>query len=227
MHSIGKTLALVLHAPKPMSYFRRSGMDGFAVVSAALMNEQNGVEGMEQRILPASANMKEFERFLQSSYEIGVFLDMHIAQLKNINMMAKQKGKKMIYHVDLIHGIKNDEFATEYICQEFKPYGLISTKASVIQKAKQKGVIAVQRIFLIDTHAIEKSYKLIEKTRPDYIEVLPGAMPWMITEIKDRFKTPIFAGGLIRTVEEVQAALEAGAAAITTSKRELWDVYEK
>lgn len=180
---------------------------------------------MNQKILPASANMKEFEQFLQSPYEIGVFLDMHIAQLKNINMMAKQSGKKMIYHVDLIHGIKSDEYATEYICQEFKPYGLISTKANVIQKAKQKKVTAIQRIFLIDSHALEKSYKLIEKTQPDYIEVLPGAMPWMIAEVKERVKLPIFAGGLIRTVEEVQSALDAGAKGITTSKRELWDFF--
>lgn len=180
---------------------------------------------MKQKILPAAATMKEFERFLASPYEIGVFLDMHIAQLKNIHKMANNHGKKMIYHVDLIHGIKNDEYATEYICQEFKPFGLISTKSGVIQKAKQKGVIAVQRIFLIDTHALEKSYKLIEKTQPDYIEVLPGSMPWMITEVKERVNTPIFAGGLIRTKAEVEAALQAGALAITTSKMELWDIF--
>ncbi|WP_066395391.1 glycerol-3-phosphate responsive antiterminator [Neobacillus mesonae] len=181
---------------------------------------------MRQKILPVSTNMKEFERFLKSPYEIGVFLDMHIAQLKNINQMSRQYGKKMVYHVDLIHGIKNDEFATEYICQEFKPFGLISTKASVIQKAKQKGVIAVQRIFLIDSHALEKSYKLLEKTEPDYIEVLPGAIPWMITEVKERVNIPILAGGLIRTEEDVRNALQAGAAAITTSKRELWDIFK-
>lgn len=180
---------------------------------------------MRQKILPVSTNMKEFERFLKSPYEIGVFLDMHIAQLKNINQMSRQYGKKMVYHVDLIHGIKNDEFATEYICQEFNPFGLISTKASVIQKAKQKGVIAVQRIFLIDSHALEKSYKLLEKTEPDYIEVLPGAIPWMITEVKERVNIPILAGGLIRTADDVKNALQAGAAAITTSKRELWDIF--
>ncbi|AZU61338.1 glycerol-3-phosphate responsive antiterminator [Neobacillus mesonae] len=180
---------------------------------------------MRQKILPVSTNMKEFERFLKSPYEIGVFLDMHIAQLKNINQMSRQYGKKMVYHVDLIHGIKNDEFATEYICQEFKPFGLISTKASVIQKAKQKGVIAVQRIFLIDSHALEKSYKLLEKTEPDYIEVLPGAIPWMITEVKERVNIPILAGGLIRTADDVKNALQAGAAAITTSKRGLWDIF--
>ena len=180
---------------------------------------------MDQKILPASTNMKEYERFLKSPYEIGVFLDMHISQLKNVYMLAKEYGKKMIYHVDLIHGLKNDDSGTEYICQEFKPYGLISTKSSVILKAKQKKVIAVQRIFLIDSHALEKSYQLIEKTQPDYIEVLPGAMPQMITEVKDRVKVPIFAGGLIRTSEDVHNALDAGATAITTSKWELWEAF--
>lgn len=170
--------------------------------------------------------MKDYERFLKSEYEYGVFLDMHISQLKNVSQMAKEHRKKMIYHVDLIRGIKSDDFATEYICQEFKPFGLISTKSSVIQKAKQKGVLAVQRIFLIDSHALEKSYQLIEKTRPDYIEVLPGAMPWMIKEVKDRLDTPILAGGLIRTKEEVQNALNAGATAITTSKMDLWDCFK-
>ncbi|WP_251550212.1 glycerol-3-phosphate responsive antiterminator [Neobacillus muris] len=180
---------------------------------------------MNQKILPASGNMKEFEQFLRSPYEMGVFLDMHMAQLKNIHHMAKQHGKKMIYHMDLIHGMKSDEYATEYLCQEFKPYGLISTKANVILKAKQKGVIAIQRVFLIDSHALEKSYKIIEKTQPDYIEVLPGAMPWMIAEVKERVNIPIFAGGLIRTEDEVLGALEAGAQAITTSKRELWEYF--
>ncbi|MCH1625193.1 glycerol-3-phosphate responsive antiterminator [Ferdinandcohnia quinoae] len=180
---------------------------------------------MEQKILPASSNMKEFEAFLESKYEIGVFLEMHIAQLKNIQALAARHGKKMIYHVDMIHGIKSDEYAAEYICQEFKPYGLISTKSGVILKAKQKGVIAIQRVFLIDTHALEKSYKLIERNRPDYLEVLPGAMPWMIREVKERLKTPLFAGGLIRTKEEVENALEAGATAITTSTRALWEQF--
>lgn len=181
---------------------------------------------MDQQILPASATIKEFEYFLKSPYEIGVYLDMHISQLKHINQLAKEKRKKMIYHVDLIRGIKSDEFATEYICQEYKPYGLISTKSSVIQKAKQKGVIAIQRIFLIDSHALEKSYQLIEKTKPDYIEVLPGAMPKIIAEVKERVRTPILAGGLIRTTEDVDAALLAGATAITTSKRELWSNFK-
>lgn len=80
-------------------------------------------------------------------------------------------------------------------------------------------------MFLIDSHALEKSYKLIERTKPDYIEVLPGIAPWMITEVKERLGIPIFAGGLIRTREDVEKALKAGAEGITTSDTELWEAF--
>jgi glycerol uptake operon antiterminator len=180
---------------------------------------------MNQKILPACSSMRDFETFLNSPYEIGVILEMHMAQIKNIGKMAEENGKKIIYHVDMIHGIKSDDYSTEFICQEYKPYGLISTKSNVIMKAKQKEVLAIQRIFLIDSHALQKSYQLLLKTKPDYIEVLPGAMPSIITEVKQEVNIPLIAGGLIRTMEDTEKALAAGAVAVTTSKKELWTEF--
>ena len=89
-----------------------------------------------QKILPAFSSIKQYENFLRSDYEIGVFLETHISQLVNIHKLAQQYQKNIIYHVDLIHGLKNDDYATEYICQQYEPYGIISTKSSVILKAK-------------------------------------------------------------------------------------------
>ncbi len=74
---------------------------------------------------------------------------------------------------------------------------------------------------------MEKSCNLLDKTKPDYIEVLPGALTDVIAEVKERTGVPILAGGFIRTVEDVERALNAGATAITTSKRELWKHYQK
>jgi glycerol uptake operon antiterminator len=45
----------------------------------------------------------------------------------------------------------------------------------------------------------------------------------MIKEIKDRLDVPILAGGLIRTEADVDNAIKAGAAGITTSRKALWD----
>lgn len=182
---------------------------------------------MDQKILPAPASIKQFEKFLESPFEIGVILETHLAQIKHITNMAKIAKKQLFFHADLINGLKNDEYGTQYLCQEFKPFGIISTKSSVIQQAKKCNVISVQRMFMIDSHAIERSFKSIEKAEPDYIEVLPGSVPHMIKEVSERFNFPIFAGGLIRTAEEVEEALSAGAVSITTSKVELWEYYSQ
>lgn len=179
-----------------------------------------------QKLLPAAKNMKQFEKILNSSYEYGIFLDTHVGQLKNSYDLARQHRKQMFLHADLIQGLKNDEYAAEYLCQEINPHGLISTRSSVIMKAKQKGIIAIQRLFLLDTMALDKSYALLEKTKPDFIEVLPGVMPNIITEVYERARIPIFAGGLIRTVDDVERAIAAGATAVTSSNAELFKHYK-
>jgi glycerol uptake operon antiterminator len=187
-----------------------------------------GVEYMSfhnQSILPAIRKMKDLEKLLDSSYSYIVLLDSHIGQLRSIVDLAKANSKKILLHVDLVEGLKNDEYATEYLCQQVRPAGLISTRAGVITKTKQNGLLAIQRLFLLDSSALEKSYTLLERTRPDYIEVLPGIMPHIIKEVRERTGIPIFAGGLIRSVSEVELALEAGATAVTTSNKELWDHF--
>ncbi|MFV9511504.1 glycerol-3-phosphate responsive antiterminator [Tepidibacillus sp. LV47] len=179
-----------------------------------------------QKIIPAIRNMKDFETILKSDFEYFILLDSHINQLKSISEYAKKAGKKLLLHGDLIHGLKNDEYATQFIAQEFKPAGLISTKSQMITMAKKKGIMAVQRLFLIDTTALEAGYKLIEKTKPDYIEILPGVIPArIIKEVSEKTGIPILAGGLINTKEDIEIALNAGVVAITTSKKELW-IYD-
>lgn len=179
-----------------------------------------------QPILPAIRNMKQFDEFLNSSFSYGVILDIHLGQLKGVIKEAQKHGKNMMVHVDLIQGIKHDEYGAEFICQDIKPAGIISTRSNVIAKAKQKKIYAIQRLFLLDTSAMEKSMEFIGKHKPDFIEVLPGIVPSLIQEIKEKTGIPIFAGGFIRTEEDVEKALKAGAVAVTTSNTKLWKKYE-
>jgi glycerol uptake operon antiterminator len=185
-----------------------------------------GMSFFGQKVLPAIRKIEDVEKMMSSNYEYLVILDMHVSRLKPIFQMAQANHKKLIIHMDLIHGLKSDEYSTEFICQEFKPFGLISTKGSVILKARQKGVISIQRLFLLDTSSIEKSFALIERTKPDFIEVLPGIMPKIIKDIRNRTKREVFAGGFIDTIEEVEQAFSAGAITVTTSKKELWKYFE-
>jgi glycerol uptake operon antiterminator len=175
-----------------------------------------------QKILPAARNLKDIEEMIESDYLYIVLLNSHIGQLKSIVQLAKSKGKKMLLHADLVQGLRNDEYAAQFLCQEIKPAGLISTRKNVVLTAKKHGLISIQRLFLLDSIALESSYKILETTKPDFIEVLPGVMPHIIKEVFEKTGIPIVAGGLIRDIQEVDHALNAGASAITTSRKELW-----
>jgi glycerol uptake operon antiterminator len=172
--------------------------------------------------MPAAKSIKDFERLMNSPFETVILLDSHVAQLQSLMRLAQKHGKKVLLHVDLVQGLKSDEYAAEFLCQVIKPAGLISTRTPVIQVAKKKSLIAIQRVFLLDTHALETSYRLLKTSQPDYIEVLPGVIPHIIKEVTNHTNIPILAGGLIRNEKEVRQALDAGAVAVTTSSQNLW-----
>lgn len=180
-----------------------------------------------QKVLPAIRNMKYFEPLLKSNMGYIILLESHIAQLRSIADYLKKANKELLIDIDLIHGLKNDEYAVQYLIQEIQPTGIISTKSQVIKEAKKKGIMAIQRLFLLDSNALETNYKHLEKNKPDYIEVMPGVIPHMITEIRERTNIPILAGGLVRKQEEVEEALNAGAIAISTSNPDLWNLNSK
>jgi glycerol uptake operon antiterminator len=178
-----------------------------------------------QQVVPAVRRMKDLERLMDSRFTWIVLLDSHISQLASIAQLVRSRRKQLLVHVDLIHGLKNDDYAIEFLCQTIKPAGIISTRSSAVATAKKHGALAIQRHFLLDSGALEMSYRLTEKFRPDYIEVMPGVMPHIISEMAERIEVPILAGGLIRTERDVTQALESGAVAVTTSRKELWEAF--
>lgn len=179
-----------------------------------------------QTILPAVRKMRDFETLLKSNYTYIVLLDSHIGQLKSIVKEAKRANKEILLHADLVQGLKNDEHGAEFLCQEIKPAGLISTRSNVLSVAKRRGILAVQRLFMLDSMALEKNLSIIKHTQPDCVEILPGIIPQVFEEVHAEINVPIFAGGFIRSIDDVEAAIKGGATAVTSSKTEIWKHYE-
>lgn len=177
-----------------------------------------------QPVIPAIRSLKDFEELLHREFSYIVLLESHLAQLPSLVRVARKHDKKLILHADLVQGLKHDEAAAQFLCQMIKPDGLISTHSTVISTAKKHGLLAIQRIFLIDSHSLATSYRVLSTAKPDYIEVLPGIMPSIIREVRQNTNLPILAGGFIRTKEEILDILAAGASAVTTSHHDLWDL---
>lgn len=186
------------------------------------------MEKIEQKIIPAISNEKDFERFLKSAYKWCVFLNINVSQLGILIDMSHKHNKKALVHIDLIQGISSDEYGCEYVCQKLKADGIISTKGKIVEMAKKNRKIAVLRLFLIDSKSLEKGLALCNAVSPDYMEVLPGIACSVIPYIKSRVNVPIMSGGLIKSEEDIENCFRNGAIAVTISDiKKAISCYEK
>lgn len=176
---------------------------------------------------PVIAAVKDDEGLAQcftSDSKIIFILYGDICTIPDIVRQVKEHGRIAMVHMDLLNGISSREVGVDFIHTQTQADGIISTKPQLIKRAKELGMYAVLRIFLLDSMAYDTVVKQCSQCRPDCIEVLPGVMPKVIARICKAEKTPVIAGGLIADKEDVMGALQAGAVSISTTKRELWFV---
>ncbi len=184
------------------------------------------LEAVEAHPIIAAVKDKEELKICCASEEIQVVFVLFgdICTITKIVDEIKEAGKVAMVHVDLIGGLGSKEIIVDFIKYSTKADGIISTKAPLIRRAEEFHMFTVLRIFLIDSMAFENIKKQQQSIHPDVIEVLPGVMPKIIRQIDKMINTPIIAGGLIRTKEDVLEALEAGAVAVSSTNSSVWEL---
>ncbi len=141
-----------------------------------------------------------------------------ICNISSIVRRIHEAGRFAVVHVDLIAGLAGKEVAVDFIRNTTEADGIISTRQSFIRRAKELGLAAILRVFLLDSIALESLDK-IPANLPDCLDLLPGTMPKILRRVCAKAKVPVLTGGLIADKEDVLAALEAGATAISTTIR--------
>jgi len=180
---------------------------------------------LERNPIIAAIHHSDFSKEAVSSQSEVIFLlSANILQIADLVQFLREQKKIVFVHADLIEGLGKDSTSVEYISKKIKPDGILSTKGNVLKRAKELGLITVQRIFLLDSRALNSGVEMIKQYNPDFVEVMPGLIPRGISELRNRIKQPIIAGGMITSKEDVISALKAGALAVSTSRRELWDL---
>lgn len=144
-----------------------------------------------------------------------------ICSVASIVHRVKAAGKFAIVHIDLINGLASREVAVDWLRSATEADGIISTRQPFIARARELHFIAILRVFLLDSIALANLERL-DSVRPDFVDVLPGMMPKIIRRVCSTVKMPVLAGGLISEKEDVLAALDAGAIAISTTNRAVW-----
>ena len=146
-----------------------------------------------------------------------------IFNLPRIMKECKNRNKLVFLHMDLIRGIGRDKEGIIYLAKKELCNGIVTTKSNLINIAKKEGLIAVQRLFLLDSAALKTGEQILKHNQPDAVEILPGiAAPYFIENIYKDLLCPVIAGGLISNKSEIEELLRKGVMAVSTSKKELW-----
>lgn len=181
----------------------------------------------QQVCIPVIQKMKQLEKFVDTDLKICILQDVHISLLGSMVTILHQKDKIVLVHLDMIHGIANDEYGTEYVCQKLNCDGIISAKSKAIEMAKKNKKYAIQRMFLVDSKSVERGIEMIHKSRADAIELMPAIAFSIIPYIKSQIDIPLIGGGLLKTIVDLKRGLDAGFVAFSLGDLDLCIIAKK
>lgn len=175
-----------------------------------------------RRVAAAVRTEEDFAAALKSAVDVIFMQNSSILTVEKLISRSHEAGKKIFIHMDFTDGIGKDRAGLEFL-KKLGADGILTTKTGMIRPARELGLITVQRFFIVDSHSVDTAVESIRIAKPEVVEIMPGVVVKKIREFAEKVKTPILVGGLLEYSEEVDAAIEAGATAVSTACRNLWD----
>lgn len=173
-------------------------------------------------VIAAVRDEKDAAQAAESPVAAVFLLSGSILTLPTTTDMLRRAGKLVFMHMDLCDGLGRDAAAVQWCARNLSLDGMISTRWQLLKAAADAGLLAIQRMFLMDSASLANGVKLMKGNPPDLVELLPGLAPKAVRTVRERLNLPVIAGGMITEAQEVEQALSAGALAVSTSDRILW-----
>jgi glycerol uptake operon antiterminator len=143
-------------------------------------------------------------------------------QLAPFVAQARERGKRLVIHVDLVSGVGKDRVGIQYL-HDIGVDAIITSRSQLVSAGKAEGLITIQRLLLLDDSALETGVRTIARAAPDIVEVLPGIIfPEMAPILRQLLPGPFIAGGFIRSAADVARIQAAGALLSSSSTYKLW-----
>ena len=175
-------------------------------------------------VIAAVKSEQQLVRAIESECNIIFLLFGDILSISRLTPRVSEAGKHPIVHIDLVNGLAAREIAVDFIARTTCAEGIISTRPTLIRHANELGLFTVLRVFALDSMALENLPRELEIVDPDVVEILPGLMPEIIRRVCNSTRTPVIAGGLISSKQEIIAALSSGAAGVSSTCESTWSI---
>ena len=173
-------------------------------------------------VIAAVQNREALYLAIDQSVPTIFLLGTDIFSAKDYVNKALAAARNVFLHMDLIDGLASNARALDYVKNRIGPSGIISTKSTLINYAREQGVFCIQRFFMVDSASFDNSVKTAKKNKPSMIELMPGIIPGVIRRFARAVDIPVIAGGLVTETRQVKDALKNGAIGVSTGKEALW-----
>lgn len=98
-------------------------------------------------VIPAIKDERTFREALNCHNEIVFIIMSNIIDIKKICDSLKERGKIVFIHVDMIDGLNSTSNGVDYIINNVKPDGILTTKSNVVSHAYKNNIKVIQRFF--------------------------------------------------------------------------------
>ncbi|WP_404406263.1 glycerol-3-phosphate responsive antiterminator [Jeotgalibacillus malaysiensis] len=176
----------------------------------------------ESQVIASIKEPKQLEAFIETDIQAAFLLLGNLTVIKRYVDFLKEHDRDVFLHIEKIPGISYDREGLKFIARHVQPTGIVTTKPSLVAAAKKEGLIAIKRLFLIDSDALKNGLESAEQVQPDFLELMPGVVPHLIEHVKKKTDIPIITGGLIQNRRQMEKAIERGATAVSTGRTHLW-----
>jgi len=170
---------------------------------------------------PAIVAGGQFDDALLSPAGIIFLLRGNGLELAEVVQRTHDAGKLLAVHLDLVDGLRADHWGVAWLARSGVD-AIITSHGQLMSVIRQEGATAIHRLLLSRRGHLDTAVGALLRSRPDIVEILPGAILPAVIDLLPPLEVPLLAGGFVRTEADARAVLAAGAVGITTSSTALW-----
>ncbi len=175
----------------------------------------------ELPVVPAVRSLEDVEEACRRGAAAIFFFKGDVFGLREALPRCGDFGIPVYVHLDLVEG--GEDAAGIRLLRELGAAGVVSTRGPLLREARAAGLLAIHRVFMVDSEALRTGTAAVRASEPDLVEILPGlAVPHVIRELRASVPQPVIGAGLVTQPEQVAAILRSGAVGVSASARRLW-----
>jgi glycerol uptake operon antiterminator len=174
-------------------------------------------------VIPAVRASEHLGAAIAAPSAVVYLLFGNVMTVPDIVRTLRAGGKTAIVNIDLLAGLDGSASAVQFL-ESCHVAGIISTHTETLRASRARGLLTVQRSFLLDSQAVGNGLRALDRFEPDAVELLPAPVAPRVVATFSRAHPDVVltAGGLVASLAEIDELVRAGVCAVSVSDPVMW-----